>query len=214
MGHLGAFNLEDVYHSRRVPLPTFLTKKEGEDTKDSLLDPTDPRYGENLCQTLFLLSLELNAHDQHINSKRQWDIKILHIISLYVLDQFFLVDNFLTIPANPMDALFDVRYYKQGNPLEDLQNCGYTDRRVFLEPYLEASNKRQAELEEADNTKKPLCTDEQWAAWWSHKAKLKAEMYRVIKLRALYGEGYEGYYDEEIVEEGEEVEGGEEEEAS
>jgi len=36
-------------------------------------------------------------------------------------------------------------------------------------------------------------------------------MYRVIKLRALYGEGYEGYYDEEIVEEGQEVDGEEEE---
>jgi len=203
----GTFNLDEVYHSRRVPLPAFLTHT---DTKE--LDPSDPRFGEQFCSTLFLLSLHLSGSDnEHINNKRQWDIKILHIIGLYVLDNFFLMDNLLTIPVNPMDALFDVRYYKQSNVYDDLAECGYTDRRVSLESYQMESEQKQKLIEEEDEKKKPICTDEQWNTFWSHKAKLKAEMYRVIKLRALYGEGYEGYYDEEIVEEGQEVDGEEEE---
>jgi len=204
----GAFNLEEVYNIRRVPLPAFLTH-EHKDNEE--IEPNDPRFGEQLCQLIFHASLHWTTNE-HITSKRQWDIKLIHIICLYVSDSFFLVDNFLTIPANPMDALFEVRYYKQGNPLDDLEKCGYHERRVELEPYCEASEKRQAELEAADQSKAPLCTDEQWGTFWSHKAKIKAEMYKAIKMRALYGEGYEGYYDEEIVEEGEEVEGGEEEE--
>lgn len=203
----GTFNLDEVYHSRRVPLPAFLTHT---DTKD--LDPSDPRFGEQFCSTLFLLSLHLSGSDnEHINNKRQWDIKILHIIGLYVLDNFFLMDNLLTIPVNPMDALFDVRYYKQSNVYDDLAECGYTDRRVSLESYQTESEQKQKLIEEEDEKKKPICTDEQWNTFWSHKAKLKAEMYRVIKLRALYGEGYEGYYDEQIVEAGQEVDGEEEE---
>jgi len=203
----GAFNLDDVYNARRVPLPAFLTHEHKE--SDSI-NFDDPRFGEELCQILFHVSLHWTTNE-HINSKRQWDLKLLHIISLYVSDQFFLVDNFFTIPANPMDALFEVRYYQQGYPLVDLEKSGYQERRVQLEPYREASEKRQTELEEADQVKSPICTDEQWITWWSHKAKIKAEMYKAIKMRALYGEGYEGYYDEEIVEEGEEVEGEEEE---
>jgi len=137
----GTYNLDEVYHPRRVPLPAFLTQ----DNKDSTsLDPSDPRYGEQFCSTLFLLSLHLNGTDQeHINNKRQWDVKILHIIGLYVLDNFFLMDNLLTIPVNPMDALFEVRYYKQGNVYDDLAECGYSDRRVLLEPYKIESEQKQ-----------------------------------------------------------------------
>jgi len=205
----GTFNLDEVYHSRRVPLPSFLTHT---DSKDSILDPSDPRYVEQFCSTLFLLSLHLHGTDKdHINDRRQWDTKILHIIGLYVLDRFFLMDNLLTIPVNPMDALFEVRYYKQGNVYEDLAECGYSDRRVLLEPYQIEVEQKQKLIEEEDSKKNPICSDEQWNTFWSHKAKLKKEMYRVIKLRALYGEGYEGYYDEEIVEKGEEEEIEEEE---
>jgi len=64
----GTYNLDEVYHPRRVPLPAFLTQ----DNKDSTsLDPSDPRYGEQFCSTLFLLSLHLNGTDQeHINNKK------------------------------------------------------------------------------------------------------------------------------------------------
>jgi len=93
--------------------------------------------------------------------KRQWDVKILHIIGLYVLDNFFLMDNLLTIPVNPMDALFEVRYYKQGNVYDDLAECGYSDRRVLLEPYKIESEQKQNLEDEEDNKKEPKLTDEQ-----------------------------------------------------
>jgi len=189
------FNLES-YETRRILMPTYLTEK----NSDKEIPETDPRYGERLSETLFHLSLQWTQGGEN---NKQWDLKILHIISLYVVPNFFVVDNFITLPANPMDALFEIRYYKQGNPQDDLLKCGYTERRVSAEPYLERHAKRQAELEAADDKKEPICSDEQWIGFWSKKMKVKEEMYRAMKQRVLYGEAYEGLYEEgnEVAEE-------------
>jgi len=187
------YSLEAAYDSRRTPMPSYLLSQAKDDDEIKDITETHPLFGPRLSETLFHLSLDWTPSTGH----RQWDLRVLHIIALYVVPSFFVADNFITLPANPMDALFEHRYYKQGLPEIDLGKCGYTERRVTAAPYLEAHAKRQAELETADETKKPLCTDSQWINFWSKKMKVKEEMYRAMKQRVLYGEAYEGLYDED-----------------
>jgi len=159
------------YDSRRVIAPVL---RDDVDIKG----PEDPRYGPRMMYELFLVSLDWS------NPKGVFPLHALRYTALYLIETL-VFDNMYTIPTYPGDSKFNPEYYRRSIVGDDLERSGYSLRRVNAEGYIETSEKRQTELEAADQSRKPICSDELWVEWWSKKMKAKEEMYLAIKQRAF-----------------------------
>lgn len=102
--------------------------------------------------------------------------RVLHTVTLYCRDDFYLHENYVAIPTNPAHEQYPLWYGKEKCLGDDLKSIGWDARRVPLEDCLKQQEARQKVLEAADASKEPICTDEQWIKFWGEKFKLKEEM--------------------------------------
>jgi len=158
-----------------------------------------------LVQYLFRLSRNWGTMHRRHEPRRgtQWPVPPIVIIVRYCLCPMLLFDNMTVLPLRPSDFIINQWYYDGPHMNEDREMVGWLDRTVDEQVYIDASEKRHNELIAEDKTKKPICSDEDWGKWWISKRKLKAEMMRALKKRAM---GYDDATDKYDYEYWEDVE--------
>eukprot|EP00457_Paulinella_chromatophora_P009630 gb/GEZN01009701.1/.p1 GENE.gb/GEZN01009701.1/~~gb/GEZN01009701.1/.p1 ORF type:complete len:326 (-),score=68.92 gb/GEZN01009701.1/:290-1267(-) len=168
-------------------LAQFTSRKEVKDYEARRVSapPVVPIEGPSLLRAL--LSATLGVAQHHPSTPKTFlPTKILHIVARYCVQDFFLFDNFLTIPTNPSHPRYP-RWYGDNKFLgDDMKSIGWDERCVQLQPYLDIHKARQEEMEKEDAIKEPRCSDEAWTKFWTDKFKYKEEM-NLLKRRKKLG---------------------------
>lgn len=183
--------LKQCYDARRVDQP-----------------PKVKIVGSQLIHAIFMASRRCDSITRRNKFLKgiQWPIRVVTVIARFCIGGQLKYENFITIPFKPADFSLNRWYFEHKSYLpDDRKFSGYDDRRVAGINYIIAYRARQKELEASDASKKPICSNAKWIAWWKKKAKLKAaEMMRLMKMRDM---GYDATKDKYAFEYWEDIEG-------